>query len=387
MTETNPFAMPTRRKTYNETFGVGMSDPNPTGIPTAPSASEFNDYLGNTGGGVRLPPMYSDTPGGYSLTGEYRPPTGGINPGGMYSGTSGPSTPAPVGGGSSAQTGSPTNQFSSPTFSPSAPAGWNQTKWSDSSHTTPKYTVGRILSQFPDTPEGLAQAMPHIQAAFPGATLAGRDSVNIPGIGIVDVGVGFSQGGGQGWAWQPDSEQGGAGGAGAYGSSGAGGGGGAYGDDIRAKISQLIGQNGNPMDSPVYQNSMRAYSTEQQRATEAERNAIAERMAASGQANSGAMDSRLLGAEQASGEAKASFGGALAERAMMQQRDEIMQALQIGANLMTEQQRIALTEKLGLINANLQQQGITNQNNQFNQNLGWDQAAWEWLQNQSVLKT
>jgi hypothetical protein len=36
---------------------------------------------------------------------------------------------------------------------------------------------------------------------------------------------------------------------------------------------------------------------------------------------------------------------------------------------------------LGLINANLQQQTITNQNNQFNQNLGWDQSQFEWLQN------
>jgi hypothetical protein len=333
MADTNPFAIPTRRKTYKDTYlnPVGMSDPNPTGIPEV-------------------------EPG-------YTPPTGGINPGGMYTGTG---VPAPA-------TTTPAAP-AAPSYAPSAPSGWNQAKWSDPSHTTPKYTIGRILSQFPDTPDGLQQAMPLIQQAFPGATIAGTDSVNIPGIGIVDVGVGFSQGGGQGWAWQPDSEQGGAGGAGA---SGAGGGGGAYGDEIRAKISALMGQSGNPMDSPVYQNSMRAYSTEQQRATEAERNAIAERMAASGQANSGAMDSRLLGAEQASGEAKASFGGALAERAMMQQRDEIMQALSLGAGLLTEQQRLALTEKLGLINANLAQQGVTNQNNQFNQNLGWNQAQWE----------
>lgn len=350
MADTNPFAIPTRRKTYKDTYGVGMSDPNTTGIPEVEQG--------------------------------YTPPTGGINPGGMYTGTGvpAPSTQNPW---SSAvkqlKVGAP-----APSYAPSAPSGWNQAKWSDPSHTTPKYTIGRILSQFPDTPAGLQQAMPLIQQAFPGATLAGTDSVNIPGIGIVDVGVGFSQGGGQGWAWQPDSEQGGAGGAGA---SGAGGAGGAYGDEIRAKISALMGQSGNPMDSPVYQNSMRAYSTEQQRATESERNAIAERMAASGQANSGAMDSRLLGAEQASGEAKASFGGALAERAMMQQRDEIMQALTIGAGMLTQQQRLALTEKLGMINANLAQQGITNQNNQFNQNLGWDQSMWEYDRNQDWYKS
>ena len=126
---------------------------------------------------------------------------------------------------------------------------------------------------------------------------------------------------------------------------------------------------------------MQAYDTQQQRGADRMRNAIAERMAASGQANSGAMDSQLLAAEQQAGEASASFAGELGVRALEQQRDELMQALQIGAGLMTEEQRLAITEKLGLINANLQQQSVTNQNNQFNQNLGWDQAQWETLQN------
>jgi hypothetical protein len=65
-----------------------------------------------------------------------------------------------------------------------------------------------------------------------------------------------------------------------------------------------------------------------------------------------------------------------------------MQALQIGAGLMTDEDRLALTEKLGLINAALQQQGlglqqqqITNQNNQFQSTLGWDMAQYPGQQN------
>jgi hypothetical protein len=152
-------------------------------------------------------------------------------------------------------------------------------------------------------------------------------------------------------------------------------GGGAFGDSIRAKIQQLMNP-GNAMSDPVYQQAMGAYNTQAQRGMEDQRNAIAERMAASGQTNSGAMDSRLLGAEQAAGEAKATFAGNLGIRALEGQRDQIMQALQIGAGLMTDEQRLALTEKLGLINASLQQQGITNQNNQYNSNMGWEQAQY-----------
>jgi hypothetical protein len=88
------------------------------------------------------------------------------------------------------------------------------------------------------------------------------------------------------------------------------------------------------------------------------------------------MDSQIGAAEQASGEASANFAGNLGIRALEGQRDQIMQALQIGAGLMTDEQRLALTEKLGLINANLQQQGITNQNNQYNSSMGWEQAQY-----------
>jgi hypothetical protein len=289
---------------------------------------------------------------------EYTPPTGGANPDGMYSGT-GAQQPA-----AQAQ----------PSYAQYAMPGWEQSKWGDASHTTPKYTVGRILSQFPDTPEGLQQAMPQIQQAFPGAQLVGQDKINIPGVGIVDVGVGFSQGGGQGWAWQTGDGAGGAG-------SGQTAGGGAFGDAIRNQIMALMGQGGNPTDSPVYQGAMRAYNTQQQRGADTTRNAIAERMAASGQANSGAMDAQIGAAEQAAGENSAAFAGNLGIRALEQQREEIMQALQLGAGLMTDEQRLALTEKLGLINANLQQQSITNQNNQYTSNMGWEQAQYSDLMN------
>jgi hypothetical protein len=84
---------------------------------------------------------------------------------------------------------------------PPCPPGYDAAKWANLSHTTPKYTVGRILSYYPPTPDGLTQALPEIQKAYPGTTRVGDDKIDIPDVGVVDVGLSFSIGGGVGWWW------------------------------------------------------------------------------------------------------------------------------------------------------------------------------------------
>lgn len=85
-----------------------------------------------------------------------------------------------------------------------APAGWDQKKWTDPNHQTPKYVVGRIVVSNGDMkdPVKRAQAIADIQKAYPGATYNGKDIVTIPGVGDVDVFQGASAGV---WApaWQP----------------------------------------------------------------------------------------------------------------------------------------------------------------------------------------
>jgi hypothetical protein len=105
-----------------------------------------------------------------------------------------------------------------------AMSGWDQTKWADANNQHPKYVVGRILSNFEDTPEGLTKAMPDIMAAYPGAKQVGDDKIDIPGVGTVDVGVGFSGGGHHGWAWNTGDGGGNAGGGGGQASLAGGGG-------------------------------------------------------------------------------------------------------------------------------------------------------------------
>lgn len=82
-----------------------------------------------------------------------------------------------------------------------AMAGWDQTNWDDQNMQTPKYVVGRILSNYSPDIQGLSAAMAEIQKAYPGATFDGKDKVTIPGLGTIDMLV--NAGGENGsWAWQ-----------------------------------------------------------------------------------------------------------------------------------------------------------------------------------------
>lgn len=85
-------------------------------------------------------------------------------------------------------------------------AGWDCCKWNDQDHQTPKYVVGRIIAAFPHTPAGLKQALPVINAVYPGTEiLPGKgDKVRIPCVGVVDLIVAAGEGG-KAWWWGADS--------------------------------------------------------------------------------------------------------------------------------------------------------------------------------------
>ena len=78
-------------------------------------------------------------------------------------------------------------------------SGFVPEKLGNLSHDTFKYRLGRILQYYPNTPEGLQQAMPEIEKAFPGAKLSGKDAVDFGSLGVIDVLQGASNGG---VAWQ-----------------------------------------------------------------------------------------------------------------------------------------------------------------------------------------
>jgi hypothetical protein len=120
-----------------------------------------------------------------------------------------PETPAVAPSSASTSPTGPVNTdgYATPGYTPGnvggVMAGWEESKWNDPSHQTPKYAVGRILSQYAGTGEGLAQAIPEIQKAYPGTTFNGKDKLSIPGVGVIDV-LRAAGLGGQGFQWIPD---------------------------------------------------------------------------------------------------------------------------------------------------------------------------------------
>jgi len=133
------------------------------------------------------------------------------------------------------------------------PPGWDAKKWTDDAHQTPKYVVGRILAQFPPTTENMPKVLAEIQKAYPGTTLIGKDTINIPGVGKTDILRGADVGG-KGWQWLGEHAQQGGGKAGAGDSTGAGynAGGDVAGANVIAQIiASLSGQAGGQMNGPM----------------------------------------------------------------------------------------------------------------------------------------
>lgn len=74
-------------------------------------------------------------------------------------------------------------------FRQQPPEGWDEKKWNDQNHQTPKYVWGRITQD--DNPNDIEQML----AAYPGATFDGKDKISgIPGLGPIDVYRGASVG-------------------------------------------------------------------------------------------------------------------------------------------------------------------------------------------------
>lgn len=111
------------------------------------------------------------------------------------------------------------------TVSPQAPRGWDAGKWGDTQHQTIKYTVGRMISKYGFTPQGLQAAAPEL--ATLGVTVVGKDSIRLPDGQVVDVVTNASSGDpsqmGSWWsldAGAPNAAGGGAGDQGAAASQG-----------------------------------------------------------------------------------------------------------------------------------------------------------------------
>lgn len=85
-------------------------------------------------------------------------------------------------------------------FASHPPPGWDREKWANPDHQTPKYAVGRILSNFAPKTENGAAAAAEVAKAYPGTTYNGKDKITIPGVGTIDF-IQAASVGGKGWRW------------------------------------------------------------------------------------------------------------------------------------------------------------------------------------------
>lgn len=162
--------------------------------------------------------------------------------------------PTPAGGGDASRDWRNTLQYGD---GPGTLSGFNTNGYGgdQKAANSVKNTFGRIAKRYPNTPEGLRQAMndPDFKRAFPNARMVeggAGDKIDFGGVlsdfesgspvGVVDVGQAFdpSSNSGQAWAWMPDGE----GGGGAAGGASLGGGG-TLGQGVT--IDSLLG--GDPM--------------------------------------------------------------------------------------------------------------------------------------------
>ena len=109
-----------------------------------------------------------------------------------------------------------TDGYQAPRYTPqsvgrTALGGYESSKLGSNTHQTPKYAVGRIVSNYEDTPDGLRQALPDLQRAYPGVQLIGTNGDKLDfrntdwkELGVIDIGMSFSTGGRQGFQWLPD---------------------------------------------------------------------------------------------------------------------------------------------------------------------------------------
>lgn len=271
------------------------------------------------------------------------------------------------------------------------PQGYDQGKWNDPNKHDPKYDVGRVLSKYPPTPAGLKAAEAELKAL--GFSIMGDDKIVGADGKPVDVGRGFSEAartGGQGaWQWgaaeSPEQERqrlaagGGQGGQGIPGGSVGG---------LQSQLSTglsnpggrsdslydtLLGRSGQSLNvngqDPIIASQVQSFRADQERGA---RNAIDAQAESQGpQANLGS--ERRLASEHAA-QATGGMRAQLMQNELNARRTEIQNALTQMGGMLSEQQKLALQEKLSLIDAQLRQQQITNQNSQFLDQLGLSAA-------------
>lgn len=138
-----------------------------------------------------------------------------------------------------------------------------------------------------------------------------------------------------------------------------GGGQNALNTNVWDRLNQLLSSTpGYDRESPENRMQLDMQRANSARAAERSRSKLAERAAATGTLSTGGFDTGVQGIYAEQGRDDASFEADLARDSLQQQRDQISEALRIGAGLLTADQQNQLTERLAMVDAALRQQGL-----------------------------
>lgn len=304
-----------------------------------------------------------------------------------------------------------THGYAAPGYQPekygSVMAGWEATKWNDPNYVSPKYAVGKILSNYPANVGGLQQAFADIQRAYPGSTFDGKDKVMIPGVGTIDVGQAFTNlqdNQTTSWQWIPvldqygnPVDQGGPAGGG----SGVPGGGspvgsipagnywGQFGGDVMGKIKQFLSMD--PSNVSVQDSDIapiaQTHDAALQRARNMAQAQLAEQAAQDGTLGAGGFDTDVQRTFTDYGNQQAGFEAGLVNEKMKERRAQIMQALQLGSGLLDSEMERGLRQELAQMDDATRNRGLTLANSQFYDNLGLTQAQYEAQMNQNLVNS
>lgn len=179
----------------------------------------------------------------------------------------------------------------------------------------------------------------------------------------------------------------------------------AWSDQMRSNIMDRYNKASGPVDmnDPRLASQLQVHRAETDRALNRGREAMAARGATMGTPQ-GASDAYLQSSYENMGRDNAAFASNLQAQEYDKNRQEIQQALQLGAGILTGDENRALQNKLTEINQSidllgtnnqfalgsqglgLEQQRINNQNSQFYDNMGWQTGLQEALMNQAIMQ-
>jgi hypothetical protein len=153
-----------------------------------------------------------------------------------------------------------------------------------------------------------------------------------------------------------------------------------YNQGLRDFMTSQLGQLSTPVDenSPDIAPALSAYNTQSQRDQQIQRDALAERYYATGEGGnalqSGGFNTAVQGIGEAAAAGRQNFAGSTLYNAAQNRRQQLQSMLQtaVGAGQTDAAQQIQ--SQIANIDAQLREQGLTQQNTQFNDQLSYNYA-------------